>query len=167
MRFSTLGLFVTIFVCLSGCGGEKRPDGMPQLYPAVCVKVVQDGMPLEDATVSLRPNDKGFTWGIGGRTDAQGVAQLWTHGKYKGAPAGTFKVLVSKKVNEGEKEYIAALAQNDDKAAAAVKVQSFSCVEDKFGTESQTTLKLEITSSSKILEVDVSPAVKIEKPYMK
>ena len=167
MRFSTLGLFVLIVVCLPGCSGEKTPDGMPKLYPNACVKVIQDGQPLVDALVSLRPVDKGFTWGIGGRTDAQGVAQLWTHGKYKGAPAGTFKVIVSKKFNEGEKEYTAALAQNDEKAAAAIKVQSFSFVEDKFGVESQTPLKIEIDSSSKTIEVDVSPAVKIEKPYMK
>ena len=167
MKFSTIGLLLFTFVCLSGCGGEKRPDGMPPLYSAVCVKVVQDGKPLEDAIVSLRPDEKGFTWGIGGRTDAQGVAQLWTHGKYKGAPAGTFKVVVTKEVKDGEKELTEALTRNDEKAAAAIKVQCFSFVEDKFSSESQTPVKLEITPSSKTLEVDVSPAVKIEKPYMK
>ena len=140
---------------------------MPKLYPAVRVKVVQDGQPLENAYVSLRSEDKSLSWGIGGKTDAQGVAQLWTHGKYKGAYAGTFKVVVTKEVNEGEKEYIDAMNQNDAKAAAAIKVQSFSFVEDKFGLESQTPLKIDIESSSKMIEVNVSPAVRIEKPYMK
>jgi len=167
MKFFTFSVFVTIIACLSGCSGEKTPDGMPKLYPAVCIKVVQDGNPLEDAYVSLRPEDKSLTWGIGGKTDAQGVAQLWTHGKYKGAFAGTFKVMVSKKVHEGEKEFIEALARNDEKAAASITVRSFSFIEDKFGSESQTPLTLEITSTSKTLEVDVSPAVKNEKPYMK
>jgi len=167
MKFYILGLFIPIVVCLVGCPGEKRPDGMPPLYPAACVKVVQDGKPLEDAYVSLRPDDKGMKWGIGGKTDTQGVAQLWTHGKYKGAPAGTFKVVVTKEVKEGEKEYVDALTRNDQKAADAIKVQQFSFVEDKFTVERLTPLTLEITSSSKTLEVDVSPAVKNEKPYMK
>ena len=167
MKYFTLGLFATIVVCLVGCSKEKRPDGMPPLNPAVCIKVVQDGKPLDDANVSLRSQDKSLTWGIGGKTDAQGVAQLWTHGKYKGAYAGTFKVVVTKEIKEGEKEYVEALSRNDTQAAAAIKVQCFSYVEDKFGSESQTTLTVNIDSASKIIEVDVSPAVKNEKPYMK
>lgn len=167
MRFSASALFITIVVCLSGCAGEKLPPGMPKLNRDACIKVLQDGKPLEGANVSLRPDDKGMTWGVGGKTDAQGIAQLWTHGKYQGAYAGTFKVVVSKNFNEGEAEYTAALTRNDEKAAAAIKVKSFSYVEDKFGSESSTPLKVEITSTSKIVEVDASPAVKIEKPYMK
>jgi len=167
MRYSVLGLFVTTWICLAGCSGESRPEGMPKLYPSVRIKVVQEGTPLEDAYVSLRPEDKSLTWGIGGKTDAQGIAQLWTHGKYKGAYAGTFKVVVTKTVNEGEKEYIAALDRHDTKAAEAVKVQSFSFVEDKFGLENQTPLTIEISSSSNVIEVDAGPVVKIEKPYLK
>jgi hypothetical protein len=167
MKYSVVGLLLMVLVCISGCSGEKRPDGLPTLYPAASIKVVQDGQPLEDAIVSLRPDDKSMKWGVGGRTNAQGVAQLWTHGKYKGAPAGTFKVIVTKNVNAGEKEYLEAMNRNDTNAAEAIKVQSFSCVEDKFGTESQTPLTVEITSSSKTLEVNAGPAVKIEKPYLR
>ena len=166
MKFSAFGLLVTALICLTGCTGEKRPPGMPPLYP-VDIKVLQDGQPLEDANVSLRPLDKSLSWGIGGTTDAQGTAQLWTHGQYRGAYAGTFKVVVAKEIKEGEKEYIAALDRNDTQAANAIKVQMFSFVEDKFTLESQTPLEIEVTSSSKTIEVDVSPAVKIEKPYMK
>ena len=35
-------------------------------------------------------------WGVAGHTNASGVAVMRTGGQYDGAPAGTYKVLISK-----------------------------------------------------------------------
>jgi len=90
-------------LALVGCGGKPKPDGMPELIPAIVV-VTQNGAPLGDAALTLTSADGSCKWAVGGRTDAQGRATLYTQGDYKGAPEGTFKVGVSKfeiKVKEG------------------------------------------------------------------
>jgi hypothetical protein len=46
--------------------------------------------------VRLVPESGPSLWSINGRTNVEGVATLWTHAKFFGVPAGTFKVLVSK-----------------------------------------------------------------------
>ncbi|MDR0521526.1 MAG: hypothetical protein LBH00_06700, partial [Planctomycetaceae bacterium] len=96
-----------------------------------------------------------------------GIAELWTYGKHKGAPAGEFKVLVEKRFNEGEEEYIAAMNRHDEAAADKITVRSWSFVEVKFGDAAATPLTVNVDGNTKMLEVDVSPAVKTEIPYMK
>ena len=44
----------------------------------------------------LMPESGSPEWLTSGKTDANGVAKLSTHAKFSGAPAGTFKVCVSK-----------------------------------------------------------------------
>ena len=93
----------TFFLCLlslgilTGCG-PKLPDGMPKLYP-VTITVTQDGAPLEGANIVLSGVDD---WISTGSTNSQGVAQLFTQGRYPGVPAGTLKVTVTKVGTEGE-----------------------------------------------------------------
>ena len=82
-----------------GCG-QKTPDGMPDLQPTT-LTVIQGGSPLADATVNLKSLDPSTAWTCGGVTDAKGVATLVTHGQYKGAPVGKYKVSVSKTAGEG------------------------------------------------------------------
>lgn len=163
--FSTFLILYVLF-CLAGCSGEPRPAGFPKLYP-VTLKVSQEGTPLEGAFVQLQSNDPAMTWTTSGTTDANGAAVLWTYGKYKGAPAGTFKVTVMKDINEGEKEYTDALDRQDVAAAAKVKVRSFSYVEELYTSFSKTPIEIEITKSTRSLDIDAGKAVKIEKEYMK
>lgn len=84
---STLGL-------ISGCT-SKRPADMPPLYDAK-VTVIQDEKPLENASVALMPLEPEKKWSAGGRTDENGVAVLSVHGRYPGAAAGKYKVIVTK-----------------------------------------------------------------------
>ena len=53
--------------------------------------------------VSLRPeNAADVQWTVNGRTDAEGKATIVTHGQFPGAPAGKFKVCVTKVESVGE-----------------------------------------------------------------
>jgi len=85
---------VAFILVITGCGGEPKPDGFPKLYP-VSLKFVQEGEPLEGASVVLVPQSDS-KWASGGITDAKGVVTLRTHGKFAGVPAGTYKVRIQK-----------------------------------------------------------------------
>jgi len=164
--FTVYCLLITIILSLSGCGGPAKPAGFPPLYP-VSLKVMQEGQPLVDAAVSLRIADNSMTWSIGGRTDEQGIAVLWTHGKFRGAPAGTFKVAVEKVVNEGEKEMLEAADRGDTATAAKIPVNSYAFVKDEYTSIEKTPIEIEITKKSKMIEVDAGSIVKIKRKYLK
>ena len=133
-------------VFLFGCG-PKLPDGMPKLYSPIKITVTQEGQPLVGATVTLRSTDPSAgTWTIGGLTDANGGFELYTHG-YRGAPLGTFKVVVYK----WEEDHDAA--------------KTWSYAEDEYGDAKTTPLEVEITARTRTLTVDAGSAVKISKPY--
>jgi len=97
MTRSTLAAFValvsvTMLLCLTGCGGPKKPDGFPPLYPCEVI-ITKNGVPLEGASVQFNSSDA--RWPPAGTTDAQGVAVINTL-SHPGAPEGEYKVLVSK-----------------------------------------------------------------------
>lgn len=93
IRLFIITLFaVSIF---SGCSKEQRPAGFPPLFPCE-ITITQGNKPLEGALVQLVPESGTFQWTISGKTGSNGIAKLSTHAKFSGAPAGTFKVLVSK-----------------------------------------------------------------------
>ena len=159
-------LFCAFALFVAGCGGSERPPGFPKLYP-VSLKVAQEGQPLGGASVSLKISDNSMTWSIGGKTDEQGLAILWTHGKFRGAPIGTFKVAVEKIFNEGEAEMLEAANREDFAAANKIQVNSFSFVKDEYSSVSTTPIEIEITKNSKEIEIDAGPAVKIKREYMR
>jgi hypothetical protein len=165
-------LFSLLALTLCGCGGDQRPPGFPKLYP-VSIKVIQEGSPLADASVSLRISDASMTWSIGGRTDERGIAILSTHGRFRGAPEGKFKVTVEKIINEGEAEMLAAMSgvdAADERAYAAARrghqVNSFSYVNEEYNSFNTTPIEIEINRKSREIEIDAGPAVKIRREYM-
>jgi len=138
---------------------------MPKLYP-VSISVTQEGKPLADAIVSLRYADPSAgTWTVGGRTEANGQAKLYTN-SYPGAPLGKFKVVLLKEENEGLAERAEAEGRGDSAAANQVKVKIWSCVEAKYNDPKKTPLDVEITADTKMLDVDAGPAVKIDQPFV-
>jgi len=149
-----------------GCGGEKRPDGFPPIYP-VTIHVTQEGEPLEGASVALVAPDGSVPWVVGGTTGADGKVKLRTHGQFDGAPAGKYNVQISKTVYEGYDEYMASMNQNDTAAAQSIDVKVFQCVEDAYTSAKNTPVQVEITKETKILEVNAGPAVRIQKPFMR
>ena len=146
------------------------PDGVPKLYP-VSVSVTQEGKPLAGATVMLRYADPSAgTWAVTGRTEADGVAKLYTNG-YPGAPAGTFKVVLDKREHDGlsEEERVAEIAKLQAAQTGAVIPDAlmqagikWSYVQPEYNDPAKTPLEVEITSSTKMLPVDAGSAVKIK-----
>ena len=147
----------------AGCSKNQRPDGLPPTYP-LTITVLQEGKPLEGATVSLVSSE--MTWVIGGVTDAEGKATMVTHGKFDGAPEGTFSVRVQKTIYEGREEYDAAMTSGDTAAAQRVDVKMFQLVEDVY-TSKDTPIKVEVKRDTKTLEVDAGPAVRLQKEFLK
>ena len=122
-------LAITFVLCiLSGCKQQKRPEGFPALFPCT-VTVTQENKPLEGASVRLLPESGSFEWIIAGTTDASGTAKIFTHADFAGAPAGTFKVLISKNEMEPSK-----LVQPKDKMSDEWKEWFAKWQEEKLAT---------------------------------
>ncbi|MBQ9801297.1 MAG: hypothetical protein IJO40_15360, partial [Thermoguttaceae bacterium] len=81
-------------VAAFGCGGEKLPAGMPKPVPTT-ITLTLDGKGLADASVTMIPDSGSYA--AVGKTDASGVAEMKTDGKYKGAVPGSYKVVVGAK----------------------------------------------------------------------
>ncbi len=147
-----------------GCGGPKKPSDLPELYPCK-IKVIQDGQPLEGASVQLNDPASTSRFVVGGVTNAEGVAELKTDGKFKGAPAGKYKVLISKifvpeipnevppEDPEAKKEY--------DKKINELNAQQADTIDVKFKRPTQTPAEIEVTSSGAEAEFDVGAKVNI------
>ena len=88
-------LILLSLIALSGCTMQRVPDGLPKLVP-VTLTITQEGVPLSDAVVTLTDPSNSLQFMVGGTTNANGNVVLHTHGKYKGAPLGKFKVRVVK-----------------------------------------------------------------------
>lgn len=163
----TAGVLGLLLTGICGCS-EPLPEGMPELYPAK-ITITQDGESLPGATVSLYPEDSALTrWPVGGVTDQNGTATLVTYGKYPGAPAGKFKVMVNKTVSEGDPipEPPAQNASPEERAAydRAIKTGSyeiFQVVAAEYRTADKTPLAIEVTADGEnAFDLDIGEAVK-------
>ncbi|TWT65957.1 carboxypeptidase regulatory-like domain-containing protein [Allorhodopirellula solitaria] len=155
-RFLVIGLGAAFF---AGCSGEELPVGMPSLQP-VKVTIVQGGTPLEGASVQLMPEDASNTWASGGSTDAMGVVNIMTLGKYDGAPAGTYKVTVDKISSDGP-----VAAANDP--AGAPPAALFRLVDPQFSSSKTTAAEVTVAEGVPAEEtIDVGPAIKKELPKL-
>jgi hypothetical protein len=102
-RFSSFFIFavsVSLVALLPGCSRQKLPSDLPKRYPCT-ITILMEGIPEEGVTVLLAGDDR---WGAAGTTNESGVAKIRTAGQYAGAPAGTYKVLISKIESEDEPE---------------------------------------------------------------
>lgn len=161
-----LGLLV-VSVC--GCS-EDRPEGFPELYPTT-VTITQDGEKLADATVTLFPEDTSLSrWTVGGVTDSNGKVTLNTYSQYEGAPAGSFKVIVTKTETEGDPipETPGPNSSSEERAAydRAIKTgsfQVFQVVAAEYRAAGTTPLTVEITSGGpNDFPLDIGAAIKEE-----
>jgi len=151
-----------ILAIVLGCGGPKRPADLPKLYPCK-ITVIQDGKPLQEAMVFVRPQDGNLRFVIGGKTDALGVAQVKVDGQWEGVPEGEFLVSISKIVTPPdlaiptETTPLHERRRMQDQAAKDVK----ETVDTKYSDLVKTQLRLKVGKKAVTEQYDVGAAVAI------
>jgi hypothetical protein len=158
-----LGLF-----WLAGCS-SNLPKDLPKCYPCQ-IHVIQGGAPLVDAVVMLQSPEVGQQWFPMGTTDQTGTAVMFTNGRYRGAPAGVYKVLISKLTFERGNH---GPAPPEDTPAYSVWLErmsnvsgtTYTLIEPQYNDAKQTPHEIEVKSKGKnAMTVDVGQAVKIKMP---
>jgi len=155
-------IFPLILAVLSiaGCtGNDGKPKDLPPLFPCE-ITVTQDEKPLAGATISLETSGgTNVIYIPSGITDESGKAEISTYG-FKGAPAGTYKVVVRKTIVEDVKQVTDAYGDlvNDNGVA-------YRTVEAKFSKPDTTPHEIEVTNSKKMTQAtfDVGKAIKDKK----
>lgn len=148
-RLFPLFLFTVTLCFLVGCGGPRRPPDLPKLYPCQVLVTYDDQTPIDNAFLSLYAEDPELRWSVTGTTDVSGKAVLTTHGRFRGAPAGRYKMTVNRReVEEG----------------GTKQSKVFTYVEKKFTNRKTTPLEVEISKETKTLNFQCGP--KIDKTYL-
>jgi hypothetical protein len=148
-------------VSLLGCSsGVELPAGLPELYP-VALTLTQSGSPLEGASVQLISEDAALAkWQCGGASDATGKVEIKTMGQHTGAPAGKFKVLVSK-------ELVESSAGSDTSEGAASSSTTYALVDPKFQSAATTPASIDVTAGDNAPPaIDLGAPVKIAAPKL-
>jgi len=158
---------IVFLLCLSGCGGPNKPDGLPTLYPCK-ITITQLGKPLEGALVQFHGVDHSVPWTVNGITNGAGVAIIKTQTLFTGAPEGQYVVTVMKKVQDksqlsdspprgASKEEIEQWY--DAKESERLAIHSF--VSSQFASPIYSPLMMTVTSTSKsnIETLDVGQSV--------
>lgn len=151
MRYASVPLFFAVlFLSVMGCA-KPMPEGLEKLYP-VELTIVQEGVPLDGATVSLASLDSSLNFALGGKTNAEGKLTLYTQGKYLGIPAGKYKVRVLKIAQTELPPRPATLSGPEFEAwrkqTAGMKVESWSVIEKQYSELGTTPLELEVTGKT-------------------
>ena len=149
-------LLAACLLVLPGCGGEKRPDGMPATTP-VTITIMQDGAPLEGALVGFLSSDTvNSNWSAGGTTDSSGKAKMKTHSLYDGVVPGKYKVTVKKTRAEPLPDWYGEVSEEKRLAYKPPPPEVF--VHTKFGNMNTTPLEVEVGGSP------VNETFEVEKP---
>lgn len=168
-RCVAISLLIGVVLGSFGCSrGPKKPEGMPKLYPTE-ITVNSESGPVADAIVSLVPADGSRAqWSSGGRTNAQGMARVKTHGQFDGVPTGKYKVIVKKTVTEGEAPPpmgTDAESQRiyDEYMSSGNKQKFFNVVDAKFNSVKTTPLGVDVAEQKlNATTVDIGAEVKVE-----
>ncbi|MEW4456415.1 carboxypeptidase regulatory-like domain-containing protein [Bremerella sp. JC817] len=141
-----------------GCSSElPPPENMPELHP-VTLTIVQEGTPLELASIRLIPDAAPSPWYSGGSTNASGVSKIRTHGKFNGVPAGTYRVTVTK--IEMPQAGSGSLAEMNQTSAQDA---TYDLVDPQYSNPAKTPLRLEVVAGSNTKEFDLGVPVRVKR----
>lgn len=153
--FGPFGILAAMALWLgaSGCGSDLGPT--LKVNP-VKGKVTLGEEPLADAVVTLTyqgtaPKDYA---GSGGTTDAQGNFEILT-GFQKGAPAGTYKITVSKIVGADGKPIVSDPESGMDKGQMMASDAVKELVPPSYSDHDQSTQTLTITDGTPVPDLNI------------
>ncbi|MDR0336745.1 MAG: hypothetical protein LBI18_06605 [Planctomycetaceae bacterium] len=140
---------------------------MPKLYP-VQLTLVQEGKPLDGAMVLLKRHSETTKYSCGGLSGANGVVKIQTHGKYAGAPEGSYTVTVSKTVTERSGPWNEI--PSDEAAAqtwlqenrSRLKETNYHIIDPKYGDSQTSDLKIDVTTKGLKTTLDLGNPVRLE-----
>ena len=142
---------------------------MPRLN-SCSITLTQDGKPLQGAMVRLQSGDpvSPVPWIISGKTDGSGVATILTQGRYNGAPAGTFKVVVVKEERVDIETPAQAAAREKREAAGnldyhPLPYELVDLVEEQYRDPETTPLEITVVNGKNSQSYEVGKAVRISK----
>ena len=162
----SLVLLASIALSIAGCTKENRPNDLPPLHPTKII-LTQAGQPCADAKLSIIPMGGDSRWTSGGTTDASGILEPKTHGKFKGVPEGKYKVTVDKSVGEGEPPPPSPIdaeskKKYDEYVAAKKTYKLFQVIPDQYRLRDRTPLEFEVKAGKNEIPLDVPDEVKVE-----
>jgi len=162
MKLNPFFLLFCLVLCfiISGCSGPQKPADLPTLYPCK-ITVIQDGKPLQDAMVYVRPQDGNLRFVFGGKTDAKGVAVVKADGQWEGVPEGEFLVSISKIVTPSDLETpneTTPLNERRRMQEQATK-ETKETVDPKYSDLVKTQLRLKVDKKAVQEQYDVGAAV--------
>jgi hypothetical protein len=149
-RFLMFCTVILLMISIIGCQSNGEiPADLPKLN--LCkITITQEGLPLEGASVMLRLIGGTQQWYPSGQTDASGNIDFYTNGRYKGVPAGKYKIVVTKFETEPSKlpsappedapKYGKWLEQSQQEIRA-----NFQLIEQTFTKAETSTLEIEVT----------------------
>jgi len=162
-RNFVLFLFVVATIFTVSC--SKAPDGMPKTWSCT-IKVIRDSAPVEGANITLFPDNPVADLISSGITDASGnakIVSLYKNYQAKGTPEGSYKVVITKLPfleHTKTPQEIALMSPGDqiayEKDFRAKRDVLPKIVPDALTNEADTPLKVEVTTSGGMLEVDLS-----------
>ena len=159
IHYIPMVLVVVLLVTSIACNKKKKPVDLPPLY-IVKLTVIQDGNPLEGATVSLIADGVNVRFTTAGVTDKNGVASIKTDAEWPGVPAGKYKICIKKLVLPPEDPADASLSFEERKAKAGARSdQTKSVVDSKFLRPRTTPLSIEVTEQGVTETMDVGAVV--------
>jgi len=128
--------FALACVLCVGCGPKNtRPADLPDDMTPCVLTIMQDGKPLEGASVEL-VYDAQVKYTTSGSSNEKGEAIMMTYG-FAGAQQGTAKILVTKLVTEGAEEA-------SEYGESGEMGQDFQTVDPKYGSVDTTDLTVTV-----------------------
>ncbi|GHT26359.1 hypothetical protein FACS18942_03670 [Planctomycetales bacterium] len=155
-HFLLLVVLCSLFIAVSGCQSALKPSDLPKLYPCT-LTITQKGQMLAGAVVELIAQDTDKAKYVPlQRTGEKGVVVMTTYG-FDGVPAGKYKVVITKNIEETTKQL--------DKNTGETIIKDgtrYRTVEAVYSGAATTPLEIEITGKERNvkLNLDAGKAVK-------
>lgn len=135
-------------IMLLGCGGGDA--GLPGLEPVSGV-VALDGAPIGGVDVVFIPVGSTEGGGSYGQTDASGKYELTSNDGRKGAVAGEFKIICSKRVMPDGSDYVA-----EPGGLSPMEADTRELLPRKYSDEATTILKATVPPGGGTVDLEVT-----------